>query len=86
MDPNQTTADVTSRQLDRGDCRIGDWVRAEDIPEWTNEGGPRRYTPGSVVISPEAGVIGGIVPADHPVQWVFAPAELDGRLVWRREQ
>lgn len=81
-----TTVQVTSRQLDRGDCRIGDWVKGRDIPEWTNEGGSRRYTPGSVVISPEVGVIGGVVPAGHPVQWVFEPVELDGELVWRREE
>ena len=79
------SAEVVSRQLDRGDCRIGDWVRGKDVPEWIDEGGPRRYTPGSVVISPEAGAIGGIVPAQHPVQWVFSPVQIEGELAWRRE-
>lgn len=80
------TAKITSRQLDRGDCRLGDWVRAVDIPEWRDEATPRRFTPGSVVISPEAGVIGGVVPAEHPEQWLFTPAELNGEKIWRRER
>ena len=79
-------SNIAGRQLARGDCRIGDWVRAADVPEWINEGGARRYRPGSVVISPEAGVIGGVVPAEHPVEWVFEPVEIGGETVWRRER
>lgn len=79
------TAPITSRQLDRGDCRIGDWVKVSDIPEWINTTGPHRFTPPSVVISPEAGVLGGVVPAQHPEQWLFALVEQDGALVWKRE-
>ena len=56
------------------------------MPEWINEGGARRYRPGSVVISPEAGVIGGVVPAEHPAEWVFEPVEIGGEAVWRRER
>ncbi len=77
---------IAGRQLGRGDCRIGDWVREEDLPEWAGEEGSRRFRPGSVIISPEAGVIGGIVPADHPEEWIFELAEREGRRVWMRSR
>ncbi len=78
------TERIVGRQLDRGDCRIGDWVREADLPEWAGGESPRRFRPGSVILSPDAGVIGGIVPAEHPEEWVFEPAEREGQRAWVR--
>lgn len=70
----------------RGECQVGDWVAADRVAEWTLDGSPRGYRPQSVVISPEAGAIGGIVPAPRPDHWTFMPSVETCGPAWRRER
>lgn len=78
-------AEIESQQIAREDCRVGDWVEEQLIPEWREEIEPQTFMSGAIDISPGSQDFGGMSPASKPEVWTFAPEEMEGARVWRRQ-
>lgn len=78
--------DIESLQIAREDCRVGDWVEETTVPEWRNEIEPQTFRSGSIEIAPGSEDFGGMSPASKPELWTFAPEEIDGGRIWRRQR
>ncbi len=79
-----STTDIESRQIAREDCRVGDWVEGQVVPEWREEIEPQTFSPGAIDFAPGEDDFGGMSPATKPDLWTFAPEEMNGTRVWRR--
>ena len=80
-----SSTDIESQQIAREDCRVGDWVEEQVVPEWRGEIEPQNFTPAAIDLSPGSRDFGGMSPAAKPDLWTFAPEELEGVRVWRRQ-
>jgi hypothetical protein len=74
-----------SKQHHRQACRVGDWVLASPVPEWTTDCVKQTYTPPNRV---SAGLFGSSIPAVK--DWTFRgcffiDAAGDPVTIWRRD-
>ena len=80
-----SVTDIEKLQIAREDCRVGDWVEEITVPEWRGEEEVHTFTSGGIDISPDSRDFGGMSPGAKPDVWTFAPEELDGTRIWRRQ-
>jgi hypothetical protein len=67
-----------AQQSTREQCRVGDFVPVDFIPEWKNETTPQEFRAKSYDLSPMISGFGGTVPAQAKETWVFRRDDSSG--------
>ena len=77
---------ISCERLTRDQCDVGDWVDADNIPEWKQSAYEQAFHPETIDISPEMGAIGGMVPSVDSEVWHFVPVMNGSKPTWQRSR
>ena len=73
------------RHIAREDSRVGDWVDATTVPEWSAELHSHVFRRRKISIAPVEGDMGGMLP-DQFEEWIFVAEHRGDRMIWVRQR
>lgn len=86
----ETNPHAPSRKDDRAECRVGDWVLADSVPEWPATHLHQPFVPPGQILPAVFAATAAPVAVPPPQQWVFRGSYFidnagDTVRIWRRE-